>query len=139
MIINHLYITFLNPLGGFEYFLFRQRNEYQVDIEQAGETTKNIFPDWPRSYGAFADTIDKTTFRNGRNSIIIKSQYLTLNQVEALSFIKTSPIVELMTSRTDKIRVIVDTDSYTKYDEANRLFTIQFKIKMTNNIESQRL
>jgi len=134
-----IYITYLNNLGGFEYFLFKSKNEYQVDIENSGETKENIFPNWPKSYGETADTIQKQTFRDSREAIIVKSQHLSRNQLNSLTAIRTSPLVQIMVSRNDRRTVLVDTDSFTKYNEVDDLYTLTFRIRFTNQIPSQRL
>lgn len=134
-----IYITWLNYLGGFEYFLFTAKNEYNVDVEASGETRQNIFPQWPKSYGEMADTIDKTTFRETRDAIVLKSQHLTRNQTEALSYIKSSPVVQIMVSRTDRRTVLVDTDSFKKWNESEDLYALQFRIRFTNQRPAQRL
>jgi hypothetical protein len=138
MTVTPYQITFLNHLGGFEYFLFTAKKEYQVIIEEAGQTKQNLLPQWPNSYGQTADTIDKQTFRTSRNAVIVRSQYLSLNQLEALTEIRTSPLVQIMYSRTNRRTVIVDTDSFTKYDEKDKVFSVTFKITFTDNIPSQR-
>lgn len=134
-----IYITWLNYLGGFEYFLFTAQKEFQMEIEESGQTTQNIFPNWPNSYGQNADTIDKTTFRKSRNKIIVRSQHLTANQRDALKFIKSSPVVQIVTTRSDRRTVLVDTDSFKIYDESERTYTISFTISFTDNIPSQRI
>ncbi len=138
MRVEPIYLTWLNHLGGFEYFLFTGQKEYQVDILSSGQVRQNIFPDWGNSYGQFADTIDKQTFRTGKESTIVRSQHLTLNQVEALKAIRTSPLVQIVTSRRDRLTVLVDTDSFKKYSEDEDLFSMQFRITMTNELPSQR-
>lgn len=139
MIQQPIYITWLNNLGGFEYFLFTAKNEYHLYIESSGEVKENIFPNWPMSYGETADTILKKTFTDARDAIVVKSQHLTRNQQEALTNIKTSPVVQIMVTRTDRRTVIVDSDSFVKYNEVDDLYSLQFRIRFTNQIPAQRL
>lgn len=139
MTVDPYQITFLNHLGGFEYFLFTARKEYQIVIDDSGEAKNNILANWPNSYGPTADTIRKQTFRDTRNAVTIRSQYLSRNQLEALSEIKTSPLVQIMTSRNNRRTVLVDTDSFKKYDEKDKVYSIEFKITFTDNLPSQRL
>jgi hypothetical protein len=138
MIPEIYYITWMNNLGGFEYFPFTARKQYDVDINQSGQTRQNIFPGWPNSYGKNADTIDKQTFRDSKNAVIIRSQHLSLNQLEALTQIKTSTVVQLLISRIDRRTLLIDTDSFKKYDEGDKLFTLQFRALFTDDIPSQR-
>lgn len=139
MSVEPFQITFLNNLGGLEYFFFTAKKEYGVDVEETGESTQNILPNWPQSWGKTADTIDKQTFRKTRDYVIIRSQYLSLNQLNALKQIRTSPLVQIIYSRTDRRTVIVDNDSFKKYDEADKVFSVQFKVRFTNLNPSQRV
>lgn len=139
MLVTPYQITFLNHLGGFEYFFFTAKKEYQVMIEDARTTRQNILPNWGQSWGKTADTIEKQTSRTARNVVIVRSQYLSLNQLEALTEIRTSPLVQLMYSRTDRRTVIVDADSFTKYDEKDKVFSVTFKITFTDNLPSQKV
>lgn len=133
-----LYITWLNNLGGYEYFYFSAKNLYLVEIEDSGTSQNNILPQWPKSYGTTADTIMKQTFRQARNKITIRSQHLSRNQLEALMGIRTSPVVQQVTSRNNRRTLIVDTDSFKKYDETEDLFGLQFTVSYTDLIPSQR-
>lgn len=139
MKVDPIYLTWLNYLGGFEYFFFNKQKEYQVDILESGQTRKNIFPTWPNSWGQFADTIDKKTYTKAKNKILVKSQHLTVNQRDSLKFIKVSPVVQIIYSRTDRRTVLVDTDSFKVYDEADELYTLQFTITYTDELPAQRL
>ena len=139
MTVTPFQITFLNYLGGFEYFFFTAKKEYGVDVEETGETRENILPGWPGSWGLNADTIDKQTFRKSREYVIVRSQYLDLNQLQVLRQVRTSPLVQLMVTRLDRRTVIVDSDSFKVYDESEKVFSVQFKIRYTNLLPSQRV
>lgn len=139
MSVTPIYISWLNYLGGFEYFFFTSEKEYQIEIGETGQTRNNILPNWPNSYGKTADTIKKQTFRTSTKKIVVRSQHLTMNQLDALTHIRTSPLVQIIESRTDRRTVIVDNDSFKKYDEGDKLYTLIFTITYTDDIPSQRL
>lgn len=139
MKVDPIYITWLNYLGGFEYFFFNKEKEYQVDILESGQVKQNVFPSWPGSWGQFADTIDRKTYTKAKTKILVRSQHLTANQRDSLKFIKVSPVVQILSSRNDRRTVIVDSDSFKVYDEAEDLFTIQFTISHTDDLPTQRL
>lgn len=135
-----IYLTWLNAKGGFEYFFFTAKNAHQVDVIESGVSRNNILPNWQKSYGKTADTITKNTFRRTQNSIVLRSQHLNRNQLEALSYIKSSILVQIVYSRNDRRTVLVDTNSFVKYDEASdSLFALQFTITYTDEIPSQRV
>lgn len=133
-----IYLTFLNYLGGLEYFMFTAEKEFSVDILTTGTTNRNTFPQWPQSWGETADTIERKTFTDAKNKTLVRSQHLTQNQRDALKYIKTSPVVQIVNSRTDRRTVIVDSDSFKIYDEGESLYTLQFYISYTDLIASQR-
>jgi hypothetical protein len=134
-----IYLTWLNAKGGFEYFFFNARNSQQVDIEGTGVTRNNVLPTWPKSYGNTADTLNRQTFRDSRKSVLLRSQNLSLNQVQVLSYIKSSVLVQIVYSRHDRRTVIPDSNSFQVYDEGQDIFDIQFTLSFTDEIPSQRI
>lgn len=137
--VEPVWLTFLNYLGGFEYFLMLGFKEFDVNISEIGTTKQNIFPGWPNSWGETADTIEKKTFTSAIDEIIFRSQHLTANQRDALKYVKISPVVQMVISRTDRRTIIIDTDSFKVYDEGDKLYTAQFRGRFTNQIASQKL
>lgn len=135
---NHeIYLTWLNNLGGFEYHKFKAEKDLIVDITGSGEVKKNIFPTWPKSYGANADTIRKQTFRDSNKAYTIRSQYVSSARVDGLAYIKSSVLVQIMVSRSDRRTVIVDTDNFLIRADGDDTFMIAFNVSFTNNIPSQ--
>lgn len=139
MITDPINITFLNYLGGFEYFVFKAEKEFQINVLNTGATKNNLLPNWPQSYAITADTIDRQTFRDSKRKVIVRSQHLTENQRDVLSYIRVSPLVQIVNSRTDRRTVIVDDDSVKVYDEGDKLYTIQFAINYTDDLPSQTI
>lgn len=132
------YISWLNNLGGFEYWPFVGFKDNNLDVIETGETTKNIFPGWPKSYGANADTIRKQTFRRTRKSKVIRSQVLTKQQATDLGEeIKSSPLVQIIVSRRDRRTVIVDDGSFTVSKDRDKIHNLSFSISYTDDYPSQ--
>lgn len=134
---QHVCLSFINNLGGFDYWKFTAENEHTVDIISTQETSENIFPSWPESYGETADTIRKQTERISSNRIFVTSQFVTQDQADALWYIKSSPLVQIVNSRTDRRTVIVDPDSFSKYKDGDKTYTVSFSISYTDDIPSQ--
>lgn len=130
-------ITWLNNLGGFDYWVFNAKKDHIIEIQQALTTNKNILPQWPKSYGANADTIRKQTQRISNKAYTVRSQFLTEAQVEAISYIKSSVLVQIINSQTDRRIVIVDTDSFVKFKDGDKTFEIAFNISFTDDIPAQ--
>lgn len=137
---SFIYISWLNYLGGFDYWLFTGYQDLNIDVTETGETKKNIFPQWPKSYGANADTITKQTFRKTKKNRVIRSQVLTSEQAEQMGEqIKSSPLVQIITSRRDRRTVIVDNQSITVRKESNKIHTLSFTITYTDDYPNQHV
>jgi hypothetical protein len=132
------YITWLNYLGGFDYWPFTGYKDNNLEVIETGETNRNIFPQWPKSYAANADTITKQTFRRTKKTKTIRSQILSRSQATVLGeMIKTSPLVQIMVTRKDRRTVIVDNQSFAVTLDRNKLHTLSFTISYTDEIPSQ--
>lgn len=132
-------LTWLNNLGGFEYFRFNAHKDHIREIQEAITTKNNILPNWPKSYGADADTIRKQTKRVSNKAYTIRSQHLTTDQVDAISFIKSSILVQIFNSRLDRRTVIVDTDSFIVRKDGDDTKEIAFNVSFTDDIPVQSL
>jgi hypothetical protein len=134
---QNIRLTWLNYLGGFDYWMFTTMKDYLIDITQTAETKQNIFPAWPKSYGSDADTIRKQMSRQSTNQIAIHSQNINEDELQAIEYIKTSPLVQIINSRTDRRTVIVDKNSFKVYTDADKLHTIDMILTFTDDIPSQ--
>ena len=135
---DSIYLTWLNNLGGFDYWLFTAEKDYLKDITSSLEKTKNVLPAWPKSYGETADTIRSQTERISREQIVVRSGYISKDQLENIARIKESLLVQILTSRQDRRTVIVDNESFSVWTDEDELFQVQFTITFTNDNPSQR-
>lgn len=130
-------LTWLNNLGGFDYWAFTAQKDHVIEIQEALEAKKNIFPQWGKSYGSTADTIRRQTLRVSNKAYTVRAQFLTQDQIDAIAYIKSSVLVQIINSRRDRRTVIVDTDSFVKYKDADKTYTIAFNISFTDDIPVQ--
>lgn len=130
-------LTWLNNLGGFEYWNFTANKDLLTEIRETGQVTKSIFPEWPKSYSKTADTIRKQTFRDTNKAYTVRSQYMTKDELEAVSYIKSSVLVQIINSISDRRTVIVDADSFRIYTDQDKLYSIIFNVSFTDDIPSQ--
>jgi hypothetical protein len=137
---DFIWLSWLNPLGGFEYWLFTGYKDHNITVNETGETKKNIFPNWPKSYGAGADTITKQTFRKTVKQKTLRSQVLTSTQAEQLGEqLKSSILVQIITSRRDRRTVTIDDSSMTVRKESNKVHTLSFNITYTDEYPTQKV
>ncbi len=132
-------LSWLNYLGGFDYWTFKGFADYGVNIQGTREIVKNIFPEWPNSYGASADTIRQENSRTSNQTIVVRAENLTRDQVDDLFRIKTSPLVMIVpVSGTDRRTVIPDASSFVYHPQANKLFDLSFTLTLTDDLPVQK-
>ena len=129
---NSIYLTWLNYLGGMDSWLFTADKDFGIEIEGVETAEKNIFIDWDNSYEG--NKIKYDIKRVSRENILVRSQNLTISQISAIKYIKTSPLI-----MWDGKNVSVDSSGFTVYSETDKLYTISFTITMTDQIPSQSL
>lgn len=133
-----IYITWLNNLGGFNYWPMIGRTDLNMDIFETGETVQNIFPGWDKSYNLNADTIRKQTFRRARRQVVLRTHAMSkTNITELAEGIKSSILVQIMNEKDDRLTVIVDSESITIYKEADKLHSLSFTVTYTNEMPAQ--
>jgi hypothetical protein len=138
-IITPINLSWLNYTGGFSYKTFTANSDYGVSIEGTKTVKNNIFQNWPKSFGAGADTINQQTSRDSRQNITVRAENLTSDQINDLFRIRTSPLVQIVTSRTNRRTVIVDSGSFVYLQQGEKLFSLTFNISFTDNLPSQSL
>ncbi len=129
---NYIDLSWLNYLGGFDYWRFKGFADYGADIENTSQSDKNIIPNYPKSIGANADTLRFETKRESRNKVLCRAENLTADQVQDLYRIKLSPLVQIVNSETDRKTIILDSDSFFHYPQGNKLFEFSFTFSMTD-------
>jgi len=137
---TNLYLTWLNYLGGYDYWLFTAQKLYSVDVTESKTQETNIHNNWPKSYGEFADSITKQSVRKTKNVVKVTSQYVTKDQLDALAWVVSSPLVQIITttsSVTTARTVIVDSGTLKKYQERDNLYSISFTITYTDELPVQ--
>lgn len=130
-------LTWLNNLGGFDYWNFTANKDLLIEIRETGQVTKPIFPNWPKSYSANADTIRKQTFRDTNKAYTVRSQFMSKDDLDAVAYVKSSVLVQIINSRQDRRTVIVDNESFRVYTDQDKLYSIVFNVSFTNDIPSQ--
>lgn len=137
---TNLYITWLNYLGGYDYWLFTAQKLFSVDIIESKTQEVNIYNNWPKSYGEFADSMTKQSVRKSKNMVKVTSQFLTKDQADALAWIVSSPLVQILStsnSVTTARTVIVDSSTLKKYQDRDNLYTVSFNITYTDELPAQ--
>lgn len=137
---NYIYLTWKNHLGGFNYWLFTGNKDYNVNVLDTQERSVNIIDQWPNSYGPNADTLTYEASRNSRREMTVRSQNMTREQLEFVSGIRQSSLIQQLTSKYDRRTMIIEKKSFKiRTDGETGPYSIEFVIRETNNIASQTL
>ena len=128
-----IYLTWLNNLGGWEYFNFTARKEYGIEISDDETFTKQIFEEDDYING---ETVESYLTMKARRSVKVISQFLTQDEVQAIATIKHSIMVQEITD-AGKITVLIDKGSFKVREDRQKLFTIEFDLIYTDDIPIQ--
>jgi hypothetical protein len=124
-------LSWINRLGNWEYFKFTERKTYEKNVENT-LVRRNIFDAFPDKFTS--ETQDDKIRIESVDKVTVRSQYMTRERLDIVTEIIESIRVQQWLSNTEKITVIVDTDSISKYTDGDKLFAIEFDIIYPDNI-----
>lgn len=139
---TNMYLTWLNYLGGYDYWLFTAQKLFSVDVIESKTQEVNIYNQWPKSYGEFADSVTKQSARSSKNIVRIASQYLTKDQADALAWIVSSPLVQVLDTSggvTTARTLIVEPATLKKYQDRDNMYSVSFNVSYTDELPAQTL
>jgi hypothetical protein len=123
---NYINLTWLNSVGGWEYWTFTARHSYGYDSNDIGRIEKDIFQNWDADFIS-GQSETEVLGKDVRSFITVRSQLLTKEQVDAIAKIRNSIKVQEVRS-TGNVTVLVDTGSFTYRTDKDKTITIEFRI-----------
>tara|TARA_R110000796_G_scaffold126289_4_gene241028 strand:- start:3711 stop:4118 length:408 start_codon:yes stop_codon:yes gene_type:complete len=121
-------LSWYNTLGGIELFNFVARKSYGYKIGKATTAQRDVFNDWSNDFsGTETDTIDI----QANETITVRSQNLTEQQINAIAQIKISPKV---TDEDQNKTVTINRNSFTYRTDHDKRFEIEFILTYPNII-----
>jgi hypothetical protein len=133
---QNIYLTWLNNLGAWEYFNFKAEKDYSVDISESRKITRDIFNDWDTGF-INGETQDDYISVDAFEKYRVRSQFMTLEALQAVAKIKYAIRTQEIKSDDTKITVLVDKSSFKVRSDGDKLFSIEFDISYPN-IQIQR-
>ena len=113
-------LSWYNTLGGIELFNFVARKSYGYSIGKVVTSQRDVFNDWSNNFsGTETDTIDI----QANNTVVVRSQNLTEQQLNAIAQIKISPKV---TDEDQGVTVSINRSSFTYRTDHDKRFEIEF-------------
>jgi len=123
----NLNIAWLNTLGGWEFFNFQARKSYGYASQSISQLEVSQFNDWDTDFIAGSGGVEELRI-DASETITVRSQQLTKDQIAAIARIKLSRRVQDVTNPYKPINVIVNKGSFQYYTDADKRRTIEFNI-----------
>jgi hypothetical protein len=130
---QNIYLTWLNSLGGWEYWNFTAEKDYSEDILESTSISRDILNDWDNTF-INGETQDDYIRIQSVPKVLVRSQFMTRDEVEAVKNIKTAIRVQEIRSDNSKVTVLVDKSSFRYKSDGDKLFSIEFEITYPNTI-----
>ena len=127
-----LYLTWLNTLGGWDYWLFTAKKGYGIDVDDVVIGERNIYRSFPDNFQN--ETWEEVISLEAREKIKVRSQPMTLEQQAQVAKIVYSKMVQVVNSVDDKYTVIVDKRSLELRTDGDKLHFIEFDILLPKKI-----
>lgn len=128
---NPLMLRWLNPLGGYDQWLFSKTQQYDADVTSMENFQQVV--DYLEEANANVNALKK----DGNIIITLGAEDLTLDEVNGLRTILSSPKVyvisgEPTTNDFVRLTVLVKTGSFRLYDTEDTKHKIEFQIVSPN-------
>lgn len=121
-------LNWLNTLGGWEHWNFTAFKTFGFDISEVRTIERDIFQNWDVDF-IVGQTESEHISLKSREAISVRSQDLTLQQINAIARIKYSIKVNDETDTTNIVTVLVDKGSFQYRTDADKRHTIEFIIR----------
>jgi hypothetical protein len=144
---NPVFLKWLNYLGGWDCWLFTRHKDTKVDFGEVESFRRNIYNIWDNDF-VNGTTQDDFISIQSKNSFTIRSQYLSLSEIKAVSEIKRSiKVQEIKKAETfapyeciaqNKRTWLVEKSNFTVFSDSTKLYEISFDITDTADYLTQR-
>lgn len=121
-------LMWLNTLGGWEHWNFTAWKTYGFDITEVRTIERDIFQNWDTDFIAGQTEREHISLK-ASEAITVRSQDLTLQQINAIARIKYSIKVNDETIVARIVTVLVDKGSFQYRTDADKRHTIEFIIR----------
>jgi hypothetical protein len=133
---QNVYLTWLNNLGGFDYWNFKAQSDHGAEFGSVEQYEKNIFENWDTDF-VNGETVESFNKVEAWNNIHVRSQLLTREQIDGIANIKYSPFVQEIDADGNKRTVLIDKDDFVIREDSRRLYSIEFNLRYTDKIPVQ--
>jgi len=133
---NEVYLTWLNSLACWEYWLFTAAESKGFQINTSGQASKNTFENWDTQF-VNQETEQFYNFVEAVEQRIIRSQRVKPELALAISRIKYAIQVQEILVDNTKLTVRVDKGGLLPFKSNDKLTELNFTILGTQNLPIQ--
>lgn len=123
-----IWLQWLNTLGNWEHWSFTAWKTYGFDISGTRTIERDIFQNWDADF-IVGQTEREHISVKAAEAITVRSQDLTVQQINAIAPIKYSIKVNDETDIANIVTVLVDKGSFQYRTDADKRRTIEFIIR----------
>jgi hypothetical protein len=125
---QNIYLTWLNNLGGWEYYNFKAQKEYGIGFGDSTAITRDVFNNWDTDFIS-GETQDDYISIEAYETVLVRSQFMSSDEINAVKNIKYAIRVQHVTSEESKVTVLVDKTSFKINSDGDKLYQIEFEIR----------
>ncbi len=126
-------LQWLNSTGGWEHWSFTAFKSHGYDIDEVESFETDIFQSWDTDFIA-GQTEGSLISLKSNKKVTVRSQDLTVQQIEAIARIKISIRVNDETDTSNIVTVLVDKGSFDYRIDNDKRHEITFNIVYPNQI-----
>lgn len=119
---NPVYLKWINPLGGYDQWLFDRKQVYDLKTE-ASDLFTNVIDNWET-----AEEVHEYIRKTGAQAVTLGANNLTTQQVDGIKWIYTSPKVYEMQTDNSRLTVLVAPGTFKIKDTSKDRHDIEFTI-----------
>ena len=124
-------LQWLNTLGGFEHWSFTAFKSFGFEIGQTETIERDIFQDWDTDFITGLTESEHISIKANKVTTV-RSQDLTVQQINAIARIKFSIKVNDETDLSNLVTVLVDKGSISYRTDNDKRHSIEFNIRYPN-------
>lgn len=123
-----LRLSWFNSVGGWEYWNFLAKKTHGYNVGKVNTIKKDVFETWDTTFIAGL-TESANISIDASKQVIVRSQLLTVQQIEAIARIKISLRVRDV---SQDVTVLIDSASFEYRTDGEKLHQIEFVINYPN-------
>lgn len=141
---NPVYLRWLNPIGGWEGWLFPADSDRGFDVSGKDVTRRDVYADWDSTFSRTGDTEDDYVRIDAAERLVIRSQFLSVDEKRAMRWLKASiKVYDVFLSDDSNCgnyrqrTVLLDAGEYNYRSDADKLKTVSFGMRYTDPVRVQ--